>query len=53
MSTRTVNLHVRITEAMYDSLVKATEASELGETVSDVVRAAIKRETDLRERRTA
>jgi len=48
---RSVNLHVRITKAMYDELVRESGKSSAGETVSDLARAGMQREVDVRKKR--
>jgi hypothetical protein len=49
-TTRTRHIHIRIPEATYQRLKDASASSEAGETVSDVARAGILRELNIREK---
>ena len=48
---RSINLHVRITEEMYDGLLALSRGSAKGETVSDIAREGMQREIERRNRR--
>ncbi|RLB43365.1 MAG: hypothetical protein DRH30_03215 [Deltaproteobacteria bacterium] len=45
------HIHIRVPEEMYQRMQRASEESEVGDSVSDVARAGILRELKTREKR--